>query len=56
MVLDFFAVFVHGLFLDDLVGFLHAFFRVLAFFYDEGAVESFGVVVPEVDRSSVADA
>ena len=45
-------MFVHGLFFDDFVGFLHAFFGVLAFFYDEGAVESFGVVVPEVDGSA----
>lgn len=49
-------MFVHGLFFYDFVSFPHTFFGVLSFFHDESAVESFGVVVPEVDGSAVADA
>ena len=56
MVSDLVAVVVHGLFFDDFISFPHTFFGVLSFFYDESAVESFGVVVPEVDGSAVADA
>ena len=49
-------MFFHGLFFDDFVSFPLTFFGVLSFFHDESAVESFGVVVPEVDGSAVADA